>query len=165
MTNKTKNPLHFFNAATEGGTLVLTVYNTIGESMFGEGITAQNVTDALNSNAFDNVTLRISSPGGDAYEGVAIYNVLRSTGKPVAVIVDGLAASAASIVAMAGDTVTMLKGSMLMVPPAQAIAIGSADDMRKMGDVLDAVTESIADIYVAHTKLSKKKVMAMVNAE
>ena len=154
----------FFNVAKTADTLVLSIYGPIGADMWGDGITAQSVSDALKAES-KSVTVRINSPGGSAFDGVAIYNLLKSSGKQVDVIVDGMAASAASIVAMAGNTITMSTGSVQMIHEGQAMAFGSADDMRKMADTLTTVTSSIADIYVAKTGLPKDEVLAMQNVE
>lgn len=153
--------LKFINQA-QG--LTIEIYDAIGPDWFGEGITAQSVSDALKGSTGP-VSVRINSPGGDAFEGVAIYNLLRSSGRQINVRVDGLAASAASIIAMAGDTRVMGKGTMLMIHPAQMFAIGDADIMRKAAEVLDGLTASIADIYVEHTKQEKAQILEWVNAE
>jgi ATP-dependent Clp protease protease subunit len=150
----------FFNASTAKDTLTMNMYDIIGESMFGDGATPQMVADALKGN-FKSIEVHLNSPGGDAFAGVAIYNLLKAQSKPVAVIVDGLAASAASIVAMAGDTITMNTGSVMMIHNAMSMAFGAADDLRKTADTLDTVTSSIADIYVAKTGLDKAKVLDM----
>jgi ATP-dependent Clp protease protease subunit len=162
MTKPTKR---FFNFSNANGTLTLDMYDYIGADMFGEGITEGMVSNALKSSDSKSVTLNINSPGGDAFAGVAIRNVLAQSNKKVNVNVVGLAASAASIIAMAGDTITMHSGSVMMIHPAQALAMGDATDMRKMADTLDTVTESIADVYTAKTGLSKDTVMDMMNAE
>lgn len=161
--HKDKN--RFFNAVTANGTLTLDMYDFIGGDMFGDGITEGMVANALASSTSNAVTLNINSPGGDAFAGVAIRNVLSQSGRKVTVNVVGLAASAASIVAMAGDNIVMHSGSVMMIHPAQAMTMGSADDMRKMADTLDTVTNSIADIYVAKTGLDKSKVLDMMSAE
>jgi ATP-dependent Clp protease protease subunit len=164
--NKTNNnPLHYFSAKAAADTLVLDVMDVIGGDMFGQGITALQIKAALDENTYSDIQLNINSPGGDAMEGVTAYNVLRATGKPIAVNVVGMAASAASIVMMAGDSITMFPGSTCMIHGAMSICAGFAVDMRKMADVLDTVTESIADIYVARTKNSKRAIMEWVNAE
>lgn len=96
--------------------------------------------------------LHLHSPGGDAFDGVAIYNALRHYGQQsgrVHVVVDGLAASAASVIAMAGDKVTMRRGSQLMIHDAWGGAIGPAEDMEKMRSFLDKISDSIAAIYAA----------------
>lgn len=155
----------FFNAAASNGNLTLDMYDFIGDRYDSNGITESMVSNALNTNASKSVTLNINSPGGDAFAGVAIRNVLTQSGRKVNVNVVGLAASAASIIAMAGDTITMHTGSMMMIHPAQAMAMGDATAMRTMADTLDTVTASIADIYVAKTGLDKSKVLDMMNAE
>jgi ATP-dependent Clp protease protease subunit len=161
-----KDARRFFNAAQAENVLTLEVYDVIGADFFGDGITASAVSDAIaQASQHDSVSLRINSPGGDAFEGVAIYNVLKNHGKPVNVYVDGLAASAASIIAMAGDTICMGTGSMMMIHPAQGMAMGDAKTVREFADTLDQVSASIADIYVERTKNSKKSVTDMMNAE
>src|ERR1700677_44946 len=103
-----KDARRFFNATEADKVLTLEVYDVIGADFFGEGITASAVSDAIaQAGEHDCIALRINSPGGDAFEGVAIYNLLKNNAKPVNVYVDGLAASAASIVAMSGDTINM----------------------------------------------------------
>lgn len=160
------NNNRFFNVTNSNGNLTLDLYDYIGAVDYdGSGITEGNVSEALKNSDADSVTLNINSPGGDAFQGVAIHNVLAQSSKQVHVNVVGLAASAASIVAMAGDTITMHSGSMLMIHPAQAMGMGSADDMRKLADTLDTVTGSIADIYVAKTGLAKTKVLDLMQAE
>jgi ATP-dependent protease ClpP protease subunit len=161
-----KDPRRFFNAAQAESVLTLEVYDVIGADFFGDGITASAVSDAIaQAGTHDSISLRINSPGGDAFEGVAIYNVLKNNAKPVNVYVDGLAASAASIVAMAGDTICMGTGAMMMIHPAQGCAMGDAKAVREFADTLDQVSASIADIYVERTKNSKKSVTDMMNAE
>jgi ATP-dependent protease ClpP protease subunit len=160
-----KDKNRFFNAATDGSTLTLDMFDVIGADYYGGGITEQTVSDALKSSNASSVTLNINSPGGDAFSGVAIRNVLVQSGKTISVNVVGLAASAASVIAMAGDSICMHAGSVMMIHPAQSFEMGSADDMRKMADTLDTVTGSIADVYVAKTGLKKSKVLDMMNAE
>jgi ATP-dependent protease ClpP protease subunit len=154
----------FFNAAKADKTLTLTMYSAIGEDFFGGGITPQMVTEALDGN-YSDITLRLNSPGGDAFAGVAIYNILRGCGKPVNVVVDGMAASAASLIAMAGDSITMNSGSVLMIHNAMGMTAGDSNDMLKMADTLTKVTDSIADIYVARTGTAKEDVLAMMDTE
>lgn len=158
-------PTRFFNAVTNGSTLTLDMYDVIGADFFGDGITEGMVSDALKNSNASSVTVNINSPGGDAFAGVAIRNVLVQSGKTVKVNVVGLAASAASIIAMAGDTITMHSGSVMMIHPAQALAMGDATEMRKMADTLDTVTQSIADVYCAKTGMGKDDVLDLMNAE
>lgn len=155
-----------FKAQAQGGELELQVYDVIGSDFFGEGITVANFSDAIKqAGDYQSIKLRINSPGGDVFEAVAIYNLLRSTGKPCNAVVEGLAASAASIIAMAGDKCTMGEGTLLMVHNAMMLAAGNADEMRKCADILDTVSGSIADIYASCTGMPKADVQKLMDAE
>jgi ATP-dependent Clp protease, protease subunit len=167
MKNQRK-PTPFFRAATKpDGTLELLIYEDIGADWWtGTGVTAKSIKQEIDSaGAYTKIVVRINSPGGDAFEGVAIFNVLRTQGKPVEVFVDGIAASAASIVAMCGDTRVMGSGAMLMIHNAWSSCVGYADDMRKMADTLDKVSASVADIYVERAGLTADKAAELMNAE
>lgn len=112
------------------------------------GTTASDVAAALGGVApTDRVTLRINSPGGDVFDGLAIYNLLRGHPGGVDVVVDGLAASAASFIAMAGSSVTMLAHTRMMIHDAIGFAFGNAADMRELAGLLDDVSDNIAGIY------------------
>ena len=166
MNTVTKDKDRFFAFSNKASVLTLDIMDCIGSDMFGEGITASAVSDAITTSGdFDGITLNINSPGGSLFEGVAIYNTLKASGKPVTVNVIGMAASAASLVAMAGDTVTMQLGTQMMIHRAMAGCVGFSDDMRKMADTLDSVTASAADLYVAKTGMSKDKILELMAAE
>jgi ATP-dependent protease ClpP protease subunit len=113
------------------------------------GISAQEFSDAIGKISGD-LEVHINSPGGDAFDGITIYNALASRPGNVTTIVDGLAASAASVIAMAGKTRIMSPGSMLMIHDALAMTIGNAADHRETAGLLDKVSGSIADVYAAH---------------
>jgi len=110
------------------------------------------------------IGVRINSVGGSAFGGVALYNALQAHPAEVVCIVEGLAASAASLVAMAGKT-CMGVGAMMMIHPPLTMALGNAAELRRQADVLDKVQEGIAAIYTAKTGLSSKDVADIVNAE
>ena len=114
---------------------------------------------------YSQISLRINSPGGDAFEGIAAYNILRAQGKPVNVYVDAIAASSASIIAMAGDTITMGPNCMMMIHNAWAAGVGDASEHRKLADVLDKVSESIGATYVQKTGKSADEVKELMDAE
>lgn len=165
MIQKTKPNINFKAKASDNA-LVLDIFDVIGADIFGFGITAAMVKDAIDQNpSCSSISINMNSPGGDAFEGVAIYNTLKQSGKPVNINVVGLAASAASIVSMAGDTVVMNLGTQMMIHGAMALCAGFAADMRKMADTLDQVSGSIADIYVNETGLSNRRITEMMNAE
>jgi ATP-dependent protease ClpP protease subunit len=149
------------------GTLELLVYEEIGQDWWSDtGITAKSVKQEIDTaGPFTQIAIRINSPGGDAFEGVAILNLIRAQGKPVAVFVDGIAASAASIVAMAGDTRVMGSGAMMMIHNAWSSCVGYAEDMRKMADTLDKVSASVAQAYVDRAGLTPEKAKELMDAE
>lgn len=155
-----------FRAATKDTTLELLCYDYIGANWDGSGVTAANFAAAIkDAGDFSTIRLRINSPGGDAFEGVAIFNLLRAQGKTIEVYIDGLAASSASIIAMAGDTISIGENAMVMIHNAWSIAIGDATEMRKTADLLDKVSASIAQTYVTRTGNSAEDVKAMMDAE
>lgn len=111
------------------------------------GITAEQFLDELQHVNSGTINLHLNSPGGDVFDGIAIYNALKAHAAAVNVYVESIAASIASVIAMAGDTVTMRRGSMMMIHEPFALAIGDARDMRKMAEALDVMGDSIAAIY------------------
>ncbi|MCW2496339.1 head maturation protease, ClpP-related [Jatrophihabitans sp.] len=139
------------NAAKDGesGTsATLDIFDVIDSCGGWWGISAQDVDRALKQlGDVDTLNVRINSPGGQATEGVAIANVLRSHPAAVHVTVMGIAASAASVIAAAGDVVTMAPGSMLMVHDASDFVYGRADEMRGAAQALDVISDSYAGLY------------------
>ncbi|GAA3781241.1 head maturation protease, ClpP-related [Micromonospora maritima] len=121
------------------------IYDDIG----WEGTTARQFAHDVRALDVDEITLRLNSKGGDAWDGVAIYNALKDHPAQVTVVVDGVAASAASVIAQAGDRIVMNRGSQMMIHDASGLALGDAADMREMADVLDKVSDSLAGIYAA----------------
>lgn len=115
------------------------------------GVTASDFVKDLGSVTTANLNIRINSPGGDVFDGLAILNALRAHPAHKTVTVDGLAASAASFIAMAGDKVVMSPQSMMMVHDAQGLAIGDARDMRSLADLLDKTSDNIASVYAARS--------------
>lgn len=131
-----------------GTSATLDIFDVIDSYGGWWGISAQDVDRALKQvGDVDTLNVRINSPGGQATEGVAIANVLRSHPAAVHVTVMGIAASAASVIAAAGDVVTMAPGSMLMVHDASDFVFGRADDMRSAAQALDAISDSYAGLY------------------
>jgi ATP-dependent protease ClpP protease subunit len=121
------------------------IYNEIGVW----GTSAQRFSDRVRDLDVTQINLHLNSPGGSVFDGVAIYNTLASHKANVTVYVDGLAASAASFIAQAGDEIIMLKGSVMMIHDASGMAWDNADGMRKTADILDLLSNNIADIYAA----------------
>jgi ATP-dependent protease ClpP protease subunit len=156
----------FRASVTAAGEFEILLYDEIGENWYGEGITAKSIRQSLDAaGAFSRIAVRINSPGGDAFEGIAIGNILKSTGKAIDVYIDGIAASAASIVAMAGGSIVMCNNSMMMIHNAWTVCMGDAADMAKMSDTLDKISTSIAQTYVDRTGKPMDEIKAMMDAE
>jgi ATP-dependent protease ClpP protease subunit len=115
------------------------------------GVNASDFNAQLNAIAADRIEVHVNSPGGDVFDGIAILNLLRAHPAPVDVVVDGLAASAASFIAMAGDTVTMMPNSQLMIHDASGLCLGNQQDMADMAKLLDLMSDNIASIYAGRT--------------
>ena len=123
----------------------------LSDEIGGWGVSSSAFIQDLRATDTGRINLHLNSPGGSAFDGVEIYNALMAHPASVHVTVDGMAASAASVIAMAGDTVTMSPGSSMMIHNAISGAIGNASDLRKTADLLDGVSKNIASIYAART--------------
>lgn len=152
------------HAAAEGDASI-SIYDQIGESWDGTGMTAARMSGILRNIGARDVTVNLNSPGGDFFEGVAIYNLLRQHKAKVTVQVMGLAASAASVIAMAGDEILMGDGAFLMIHNAWAVAVGNRHDMLAASEQLTPFDAAMADVYAARSGLSVKKAAAMMDAE
>lgn len=143
------------------------IYGDIGEGWFAESNnTVKRVKEQLDAlGEQPEVVVRINSPGGDAFEGIAIYNVLRDAPQRVVVKVDGTAVSAASIVAMAGDEIRMAENALLMIHDPWTMTMGDASDLRQTADLLDKVAGAIAQTYVARSGQDAEDVREMMAAE
>lgn len=134
------------------------------ESWFDDDVTPQLFKDELNAGSGD-ITVWINSPGGDCVAAAQIYNMLTAYNGKVTVKIDGIAASAASVIAMAGDTVLVSPVSMLMIHNPATIAWGDHADMQKAIDMLSEVKESIINAYVLKTGLSRARLSHLMDAE
>ncbi|MDI6838533.1 MAG: Clp protease ClpP [Rhizobiaceae bacterium] len=153
-------------AAGEESDNTITMFEVIGEDWWtGGGVTAKRVSAALRSIGSKDVTVKINSPGGDMFEGIAIYNLLRNHPAKVTVEVLGWAASAASIIAMAGDEIRMGLGTFMMVHNAWGVVVGNRHDMREAASLFDGFDSAIADIYEARTGMKRKDIEKLMDAE
>lgn len=144
----------------------ISVYDVIGYDYWsGEGVTAKRVAAALRSLGQGPVTVNVNSPGGDMFEGLTIYNLLREHDGEVTVKVLGLAASAASIIAMAGDTVQIARAGFLMIHNAWVMAIGNRHDLIEVAQTLKPFDEAMAGIYAARTGQEPKAMAKLMDAE
>lgn len=134
------------------------------ETWYGDEVTPQLFKDELNADSGD-ITVWINSPGGDVFAAAQIYNMLRDYKGHVTVKIDGLAASAASVIAVAGDTVLVSPVAMMMIHNPATIAMGNTKDMEAAIAMLNEVKESILNAYVDKTGLSRNKLFKMMDDE
>ncbi|SNY94069.1 ATP-dependent protease ClpP, protease subunit [Cohaesibacter sp. ES.047] len=144
----------------------LVLYGEVGEGWWGDWFAASQVVEALAEHGSDNdLAVRLNSPGGLAYEGVSIFNALKSHQGKVTIYVDGLAASAASIIAMAGDEIVMREGSTMMIHDPATIAWGNSGDLTKAIQSLDKLGEQMAGIYARVSSKSKDDARTIMKEE
>ncbi|MEV8402590.1 head maturation protease, ClpP-related [Streptomyces niveus] len=129
---------------TAGDEAEMLIYDEIG-GWFGS--TADDVVAELRAVTASKIRVRINSPGGSVFDGIAIANALRAHPAEVTVQVDGIAASIASVIAMAGDRLVMMPSSTLMIHDASGLCMGNSADMQQMADLLDKLSDNIADVY------------------
>ena len=150
-------------ATTDDNTI--SVFDVIGQDYWGEGITAKRIAGALRAMNGADVTVNINSPGGDMFEGLAIYNLLREYEGHVTVKVLGIAASAASIIAMAGDDIQIGRGAFLMIHNCWLYAMGNRHDFAELAQSLEPFDTAMADIYAARSGLDIAAVQKLMDAE
>lgn len=139
----------------------ISIYDEIGFW----GVTAKDFITDLKKIDAKNLTVYINSPGGSVFDGLAIYNALRQHPSNVTVRVMGVAASAASFIAMAGDKIVMPENAFLMVHNPMGGVFGNAQEMREWADTLDKIAASLVGIYVARTGKSEDEIKALLDAE
>ncbi len=151
-------------AAKDNATVYL--YGAIGASWFGDGISANQFRQDLTAlGAVKTIDVRINSEGGDVFDGQAIYNLLVQHAATVTMHVDGLAASAASFIMMAGDTIEIAESAFVMIHNASGICFGGAEEMRKTADLLEMTNGNIQSIYASRTKNTASDLKDWMDAE
>ncbi len=151
-------------AAREGDNSI-SIFDVIGADYWGEGVTASRIAGALRSLGGADVTVNINSPGGDMFEGLAIYNLLREYEGKVTVKVLGLAASAASVIAMAGDDVQIGRGAFLMIHNCWVYAMGNRHDLAQIAADMEPFDNAMSDIYQARSGLDADTIGKMMDGE
>ncbi|MBB6578001.1 ATP-dependent protease ClpP protease subunit [Comamonas odontotermitis] len=152
-------------AKNANGEASISIFDVIGEDWDGSGFTDAKCAGILRSLGGADVTVYINSPGGSLFHGIAIYNMLREYEGRVTVRVLGMAASAASVAAMAGDEVQIAKSAFFMIHNCWCLAVGNANDLRNIAAQNDEFDEVMAQMYVARTGLDLKQVQTMMDAE
>jgi len=153
-------------AENKGETASIDIFDVIGSDYFGEGFTAKRMSAALKSIGEDkDVIVNINSPGGDVFESATIYNLLAQHKGNVTVNILGLAASGASVIAMAGDTIKISKIGFLMIHNAWSIVMGNRNDLREAADALEQFDKAILAAYVSRASAPENKIAKMMDSE
>lgn len=152
---------------TDKSVATIRIYEQIGKNWFGEGTDAKEFTDAVDAlgDGIETLNVHINSPGGNVYDGLAIYNYLKRHKAQVVGYVDGIAASIASVILMAADKIIMPSNSNVFIHNPFTYAAGDADALRKTADDLDAMKASLLGIYMTRANLDEADVDAMMNDE
>lgn len=151
----------FIAAAAADQPATLSIYDEIGFW----GVQAKDFIGDLRAVTSKTINVEINSPGGDVFAGLAIYNALKSSGKEIVVKVMGVAASAASLIAMAGDKIVMPKNTFMMVHNPWSFAAGNADELRDTADTLDKIGASLQATYVARTGQTEDKIKELLSKD
>ena len=152
-------------AADESDEAEILIYDDIGASWFGDGVTAKQFVKDLAKLDATLLTVRINSGGGDVFDGLAIFNALRRHEAAVVTEIDGLAASIASIIALAGEEVRMADNAFFMIHDPSGLEWGTAEDMRAMAELLDKIGGSLANVYAEKTGKSVEDIQAWMRDE
>lgn len=144
----------------------ISIYDAIGQDPWsGEGVTTKRIAAALRSVNGADVTVNINSPGGDMFEGLAIYNLLRDYSGKVTVKVLGLAASAASIIAMAGDEIRIARAGFLNIHNCWVVALGNRQDLLEVASRLEPFDQAMAEIYASRTQSQLSAMQQLMDAD
>jgi len=152
-------------AAEQDGDATISILDVIGADFWGEGVTSKRVAGALRAIGERDVTVSLNSPGGDYFEGLAIYNMLRDHPAKVTVKILGIAASAASVIAMAGDEIQIARAGFLMIHNTWVVAMGDRNQLREVADWLEPFDLAAVDIYSARTGISADELTKMLDRE
>lgn len=157
----------FFNQTNESkDEHILVISGAIGESnYFYDATSAKDVRNALKNVEAKTIRIKLNSPGGDAFQGLEIYNYIKDLDAHVIVEVTALAASAGSIIAMGADEIIMRTGSTMMIHNASTFCYGDKEEMQTTYDRLEKIDSSIVDVYVSRTGLSKEEVKELLDNE
>ncbi len=151
--------------ASGGSAADVWIYEEIGKDFWGDGLEAKDFVQELAALEADHITLHLNSPGGNVFEGHAVYNALVAHPARVTTQIEGLAASIASVIALAGERVVMADNALYMIHDPWGMSLGSAEEMRKMADVLDKVAETMVGVYAARSALSEDEIRAAMREE
>ena len=152
---------NWYSFQNKAKSVEISIYDEIGDY----GTSAKNFIDDLKSVGKKDITIRMNSVGGSVFDGLAIYNVLRSHQGYVTVKIEGLSASIATIIALAGDKIEMAENGFFMIHNPFGGSMGEAEDMRKTADLLDKIKQELVNIYAKKTQISDTDIAKMMDEE
>lgn len=152
-------------AAAEDGPVSISILDPIGADFWDGGVTAKRVSAVLRAAGSRDVEVTINSPGGDYFEGLAIYNALREHKGAVTIKIIGLAASAASVIAMAGDEIQIARAGFLMIHNTWVYAAGDRHGLREVADWLEPFDLAAVDLYAARSGMDAAEIRTMLDRE
>lgn len=150
-----------FESKAEGSSIY--IYDAIGPDFWG--FSASQLLEYLPEDESDPVTVHLNSPGGDVFEGVAIYNLLNQRAGDVTIQVDGYAASIASIIAMAGDTIRIAEAGQFMIHNPWTVTLGDSREHIQVAELLDSIRDQMVGVYEARTGLEGGELRELLDAE
>jgi len=158
---------NYYSIKAQAGadTAEIYIYDEIGQNWYGEGITAKRFCQELNALNVKNIDLHIDSPGGSVFDGQTIHNALKRHPANVTTYIDGLAASIATVIALAGDKIVMGSNTLFMIHNPWGGIYGNAEEMRKYADVLDKVRDTIVTVYREKCGKTDEEIIAAMDAE
>jgi len=155
-------PSPYIVRASASRSAELFIYSDIGESWWGESVAAVDFVRDIAALDVDTITLRINSYGGSVSDGIAIYNAIKRHPAKVTTCIDGIAASIASLIAMAGDSVEMAENATLMIHAPWTYADGNSADLRRTADMLDVWAQAMATSYANKTGKPVDEMLALL---
>jgi ATP-dependent Clp protease protease subunit len=159
------SPLKVYSKSATEAEIV--IYSQIGQDWFGEGVTAKSFSEELKKlpESVNTINVRINSPGGDVFDGIAIFNRLKQHKAKKIVHIDGLAASIASIIALAGDEVRIGEGALFMIHLPWTFTMGNRMELENTQNRLIDIEEQMLGIYAKKTKMDRSEIRAMLEKE
>lgn len=156
----------WFNIVNKADKAEIWIYEQIGEDFWsGGGVTAKGFQKELAGIKASQIDLHINSPGGEVFDGITIYNLIKQHPANVTTYIDGLAASIASVIALAGDKIIMAENALYMMHLPYGMVAGNSSDMRQMADTLDKVSGSILMAYSSKSGKPDDEIQALMTAE
>ena len=156
----------WFNIVNKADKSEIWIYEQIGEDFWsGGGITAKSFQKELATIKSSQIDLHINSPGGEIFDGITIYNLIKQHPANVTTYIDGLAASIASVIAMAGNEIYMAENALMMIHNPWGFAMGDSDEMRKTADLLDKIKESLIVAYNSKSGMKDEEIQSLMAEE